>query len=90
MQHFDGITYSSDRDGTRLRKQLQAVWSYMRVNDWVTLAEVATVTGYPEASISARLRDFRKARFGRNIVNREYLGQGQWEYQLVPSDKGLI
>jgi hypothetical protein len=41
------------------------------------------VTGFPEASISARLRDFRKEQFGKHVVERRRRSQGQWEYRLI-------
>lgn len=37
----------------------------------------------PEASVSARLMDFRKARFGSHYVDQEYVLMGLWKYRLT-------
>ncbi len=81
----DGETFVYPRDGVRLNKQHAAVWEVVRFGDWMTLAEVAERTGYPEASISARLRDFRKDKFGCLTVERRYIEDGLHQYRvLVP------
>lgn len=50
---------------------------------WRTLGEVAKETGAPEASISARLRDLRKEKFGGYLVERKYHGDGLWAYRVM-------
>jgi hypothetical protein len=80
---FDGTTYEPERDKTRLSRQLIAVRSFMSDYEWHTLEEIAAATGEPEASISARLRDLRKPRFGAYIVDREYVSAGLWHYRLA-------
>jgi len=77
-----GDTYDPDRDGNRLNRQARAVWGVMADGRWHTLQGIAITIGEPEASISARLRDFRKPRFGSHIVERRYLADGLWEYRL--------
>lgn len=67
----DGDTYQPARDYERLNTQAAVVWRTMRGGGWFTLAELAAATDFPEASISARLRDFRKDRFGSHVVERE-------------------
>ncbi len=79
---FDGETFEPDRDGERLGKELTAVRVYVMDHEWHTLSEISNALGYPEASISARLRDLRKARFGSYVVNREYVSRGLWRYQI--------
>ena len=49
---------------------------------WRTLREIATLTGDPEASISAQLRHLRKPRFGAYEVEREYLRDGLYRYKV--------
>jgi hypothetical protein len=66
----DGDTYSHGRDYDRLNTQAAVVWRTMKGGGWFGLAELAAATGFPEASISARLRDFRKHRFGSHVVER--------------------
>lgn len=80
---FDGATYDHARDGARLNDQTRLVFALMQDGRFRTLATIATGTGAPEASVSARLRDLRKARFGGHTVNREYLGNGLYQYQLL-------
>ena len=86
-QHFDGETYEEEHDEERLSRQIIRVRSIMLDGQWRTLAEIAAITGDPQASISARLRDLRKRKFGSYIVNRRRRGlkkHGLFEYQLLP------
>ena len=80
---FDGCTFDESRDGSRLARQLTAVRLAMESGDWHTLAELAAVVGAPEASVSARLRDLRKPKFGGFTIEREYAGGGQWRYRML-------
>lgn len=83
-QHFDGNTFDVELDGARLGKQLHRVYSVVKQGRWLTLNEIATITGDPESSISARLRDLRKSKFGANEINRRRRGGGgQYEYRFV-------
>jgi hypothetical protein len=84
---FDGETFEHDHDGPRLRRQLTRVYALMFDSRWRTLDEISEVTGDPPASISARLRDLRKARFGAHDVARRRRGEyaaGLFEYRIVP------
>ena len=47
--------------GPRLATQARAVLEYCLAHDWVTLRALADACGAPEASVSARLRDLRRA-----------------------------
>jgi len=80
---FDGETYVRPRDHDRLFAQLAKVQSAMADHSWHTLPELELVTGAPQASISARLRDLRKPKFGGYLVERQYVAAGLWEYRLV-------
>jgi len=80
---FDGITYVHERDSARLGDQMAAVLSVMADGKWRTLADIASETNAPEASVPARLRDLRKPRFGGHTVNRQFLRRGLFSYQLV-------
>jgi hypothetical protein len=84
--HRGGRTFSAEIDGARLNRQAFDVWHAMRDMAWHTLPELSTRTGHPEASVSARLRDFRKERFGGHEVQRERIpfGNGLHRYRLVP------
>lgn len=78
---FDGHTYDAERDHDRLRAQLNRVQAAMFDGDWHTLADIAERTGDPEASVSARLRDLRKTKFGSHVIDRQYVSRGLWEYR---------
>lgn len=86
--HFDGKTYSPCRDKVRLRAQLTAVFDAMKDGHWRTLARIHAMTGAPEASISARLRDARKSKFGAHAVERRYVERGLYEYRLIINGEG--
>lgn len=82
MSGFGGATYDEERDGDRLRKQLGRVRRLMSDGNWRTLDQIAAHTGDPPASVSARLRDFRKGKFGGHTVHRRYDGAGLWSYRV--------
>jgi len=79
---FDGKTYDEERDRARLSRQINRVFEAMRDRRWHTLGELEDRLGHPQASISARLRDLRKDKFGGYRVKRRYVGNGLWEYKL--------
>jgi hypothetical protein len=84
---FGGDTFDPTLDEERLRKQLALVWRIMFDGQWRTLAQLSReADGAPEASVSARLRDFRKAKFGGHTVERQRIpnGNGLHRYRLIP------
>jgi len=82
---FDGPEFVEARDGERLKGQINRVYQSMKDQQWRTLKQIAQLTGDPEASISAQLRHLRKERFGSHTVNKKHLGDGLYEYQLIPN-----
>jgi len=66
--------------------------SAQQCETWLTLDELAKLTHYPPASISAQLRHLRKAEFGGYEVEKRQRATGRvlrgedfgtvWEYQL--------
>jgi hypothetical protein len=88
MPHHDGETYLPRPDKLRLNRQQLAVYEAMKYGAWWTLAALSRATGYPEASISARIRDFRKAKFGGFLVESERVPEtrGLWRYRLRISE----
>lgn len=77
----DGRTFDPFTDTQRLNDQMRRVFEVMRDSSWRTLREIADLTGDPEASVSARLRDLRKPRFGSLVVSRRRRnGKGLHEY----------
>lgn len=84
LRAFDGHTYNPGQDFARLNGQLQRVAALMNDGRFRTLREIASVTGGTEASVSARLRDFRKPKYGAREVERERIAGGLYRYRLVP------
>lgn len=87
---FDGPTYDRDKDKDRLSGQFQKVFDTMRDGQWRTLDDITVITGYPNASISARLRDFRKDKFGKHTVERRRVAQGLFEYRLIVNQGVMV
>lgn len=83
---FDGGTYDPALDAERLGAQALRVWAVMADGEWRTLAEIEALCGDPQASISARLRDFRKPTFGAHVLERRRRGDGRrglFEYRVI-------
>ena len=86
VPHFDGKSYEAEFDYERLSKAIRKTYECMKDGKWRTLAEICAVTGGREASESARLRDFRKEKFGSHTVDRRIRGErknGLYEYRLL-------
>lgn len=89
--YADGTTYDPEQDKARLGKQALWVWNMLTLKGpdedrfWWTTSQMREA-GVPgsETGISARIRDFRKARFGSHTVERRRRkdGRGTWEYRL--------
>ena len=83
--HFDGTAYEPQHDKARLTGQILRVYDLMSDGKWRTLREIASLTGDPEASVSAQLRNLRKKRFGSHTINRRRRGDpgdGVHEYKI--------
>ncbi len=83
---FNGTDYDPEKDQARLSTQIQRLFGQMKDARFRTLAEIAVLTGDPEASISANLRHLRKDRFGNHVVDKQRRGgetAGTWEYRLL-------
>lgn len=78
-----GPAYEAAIDGPRIARQHEQIRDLCITGYWRTLSEIAKLTGYPEASVSAQLRHLRKPAFGEYIVDkRRRDGAGLWEYQV--------
>jgi len=80
---FNGSNYSSKHDKERLTGQIKRIFDLMKDGEWRTFSEIKSITGDPEASISAQLRNLRKERFGSYDVRKRYRGnrdEGLFEY----------
>lgn len=82
------MTYEPAQDHARLSTQLRRVTTLMLDGNWHTLAWLAAHADGSEASVSARLRDLRKPRFGGWQVERRRVEGGLFAYRLAPSGKG--
>ena len=80
--YFDGNTYEPELDWQRLTSQMGRVFLLMRDAKWRTLQDISQMAQGSEASVSARLRDLRKERFGAHTVNRRRARGGLFEYQV--------
>lgn len=78
-----GETFDPSKDRQRLNKQAQDVYNLMADGEWRSLAQISARVCHPEASVSARLRDLRKVRFGGFAVERRRAGKGLYEYRLL-------
>jgi len=98
-----GPAYDAKIDGKRLRRQQEIIRDVMlsagECNTWLTLPEIAKITAYREASISAQLRHLRKKVFGGFTVEKRRRGKesrGLWEYrvkrpgQVIPEQLELL
>lgn len=88
---FNGSDYEHEIDSPRLSQQHVRIREYMLTRDWLTLSEIASALGYPEASISAQIRHLRKPRFGSWVVEKRSRGDrksGLFEYRLM--EKGHV
>ena len=80
--NFDGETYNK-LDSERLTTLFERVFETMKSGRWYTLKGLSQLTGGSEASISARIRDFRKPKFGGYEVERKREDGGLHYYRLV-------
>lgn len=85
---FDGATVLGI-DTPRLSNQLARVFQLMRDGRFRTLAQIAAASACLETSASARLRDFRKTRFGgHTVVSRQVEGVPLvYEYRLIVNER---
>ena len=89
--NFDGETFVPELDGKRISRQFDYVFDLMKDGKWRTLKQIQLAllkqgVFATEAGISARLRDFRKKRYGEHTVNRMRTGDpksGKFTYQLL-------
>ena len=83
MNKFNGSDYIPERDDDRLECQYARIFQLMKDGKFRTLSEIATRTHAPPNSVSAQLRHMRKPRFGSHTVNKTYVNNGLFKYQLI-------
>ena len=90
---FDGMEVIDFGDRVRLSRQHWRVWHYVLAQKgrWLRLVEIAWALDLPEQSVSARLRDFRKERFGAHTVDRRRSREpGVYEYRVTVNPLALM
>lgn len=85
---FAGAAYDRARDADRLLTQMQAIREHASDRRWrtlnrlcVELMRVYPHLGFPEASVSAQLRNLKKLGYR---LDRRHLCRGLFEYRLLP------
>lgn len=89
--HFDGSDYVPPRDFSRLKTQherCKAAAIERSQRGWFTMAEIATDTGDPPASVERQIRYMRSERFGEFIIDKRHISGGTFKYRvLAPAPK---
>lgn len=83
MSKFNGSDYQPARDDARLTEQQARILEAMGDGAARSLSHIATLTGDPEASISAQLRHLRKPKHGSFVVSKTYHGDGLYRYSVT-------
>lgn len=86
----DGESFVSERDEDRLNRQRDRLFNAMRDERWHTSSALVRAVGDNWASVSARVRDLRKPKFGAHLVERRYLGNGMWSYRLTINPHAVV
>lgn len=68
--------------GETMPKQMQRVYDAMKDKRWRTLWQIEALTGDPQASISARLRDLKKLGYSIKKRKRDNPYLGVFEYRM--------
>lgn len=85
---FDGATYNPALDERRLRRLLGRVFDVLARGEWITLVQLSREVRGMTASVSARIRDLKKAKHGRWLVDKRRRSgrSGIWEYRMRNAD----
>lgn len=86
-----GETYVPEFDYERLNGQAKRVFDLMADGKWRTLREISAETKDPEASVQARMRDFRAGKHGRLDAQAERVdGSSLWRYRLLIPERASV
>ena len=80
---FHGSDIDMNRDAKRLTGQLLDIYNLMKDGQWRSLGEIEAATGHGAASVSAQLRNLKKAAFGAHTVEKQHVKNGLFQYRLV-------
>jgi hypothetical protein len=79
---FDGKTFDFLKDSPRLTSLLHKVLDYLKDGQYHSLHDIQVHCGGTECSVSARLRDLRKIKFGSHHIEAKREEGGLWTYRL--------
>lgn len=84
-----GSDYDEKLDKKRLNTQYDKIFNLMKDGCYRTLQEISIALPFPEASISAQLRNMRKE--GHTVLKqrRGEKSKGLFEYKLIKKEKPL-
>ncbi len=79
------LTYGGALPSGDCGHQVDAVREVMRSGRWMTPDEVAAESGVALGSVSARMRDLRKAQYGAHVLNKRVRAGHKrlFEYRLI-------
>ena len=81
---FDGRTFDPEQDGQRLTSQLERVKGILLDGKVHQKADLMMAAGvFDSASLTARIRDLRKEKFGGYDVVSKRVAGGIWCYQMI-------
>jgi hypothetical protein len=89
VPHFNGPNYDPILDHARLTMQWHRIWAYMFYGKWVSPEELDVEFGIGSASNTSHVRNFRKKRFGYNIVLKKR-EDNQFFYRLIYNRRGTL
>jgi hypothetical protein len=81
MTSFEGATYDEALDYDRLSTQINDVLNSMLDEEWHKMQDIAIAITAPEPSVSAQIRNLRKAKHGGYVIHRRRTGN-TYEYRL--------
>ena len=79
---FDGVTYEPKKDFARLSGQLLRVFEVMKDGRWYGASQLCELANVSPLSITARIRDLRKGKFGSHTIERKLISGGYHEYRI--------
>lgn len=79
-----GKTYNPKKDMDAISRQCRAVWAVVKDGEWYSLERIKELTGAPEASVSARIRDLSNKHGCTYEKKRDPNHRGLWWYRFEP------
>lgn len=84
---FDGADYNEKRDRIRLTGQMNRIFNTLndvgKYGGWLSVQDIALVTGDREISVAAQIRNLRKPKFGGHDIRRRR-AYNTYQFRLFP------